>query len=277
MENKLDKLFKDHLSKHEVRPTQEAWNQIHDQLKSKRKAIWIKRMAIAASFMLIATVGFLGYRATDEVDLTSGSKTISLNNEKETKLYSAEIREEEPDEKTNNLSENTSETDKDKEVTTAGVDVDNVIGNDVRNAVPEAKGGLEQESLLIASGELEEAVESTPDIEKGLEEKGIVKPELQETIALAAQKDQGAAIERNEQKTKVYPKVKIIYKASQNSELVYSGKQTLINKGIDKITEFSGEHLLTTDRKTKLRNTKDDLLALNFGKLLNKSNKDVEN
>jgi len=80
-----------------------------------------------------------------------------------------------------------------------------------------------------------------------------------------------------EKQVKSYPKVKIIYKANQDSELVASGKQTLINKGINKITNFTDEHLLTAERKTKLRNTKEDLLALNFGKLLNKSNKDLEN
>jgi hypothetical protein len=76
---------------------------------------------------------------------------------------------------------------------------------------------------------------------------------------------------------KTYSQVKIIYKANADSELVSSADKTLINKGIDKLTKFSNERLLTTDRKTKLRNTKEDLLALNFGKLLNKSNKETEN
>ena len=66
--------------------------------------------------------------------------------------------------------------------------------------------------------------------------------------------------------------MRIVYKANKDSKLVASEKQTIIDKGINKITEFSDEHLLTSTRKTKLRNTKEDLLALNFGKLLNKSN-----
>ena len=71
--------------------------------------------------------------------------------------------------------------------------------------------------------------------------------------------------------------MQIVYKANKGSALVASSKNTIIDKGLNKIADFSDEHLLTADRKTRLRNTKNDLLALNFGKLLNKSNKDIEN
>jgi hypothetical protein len=79
------------------------------------------------------------------------------------------------------------------------------------------------------------------------------------------------------EQTRSFTPLKVIYKANKDSKLVTADKETILNKGINKITEFSEEHVLTADRKTKLRNTKDDLLALNFGKLLNKSNKDIEN
>jgi uncharacterized protein YbcV (DUF1398 family) len=68
-----------------------------------------------------------------------------------------------------------------------------------------------------------------------------------------------------------------VYKADANSTLVVSNNRNILDKGINKITKFSDEHIVTDQVKTKLRNTKDDLLALNFGKLLNKSNKDVDN
>ena len=53
--------------------------------------------------------------------------------------------------------------------------------------------------------------------------------------------------------------------------------QEVLDKGIKKITKFSDERIITDQVKTKLRNTKEDLLALNFSKILNKSNKDIEN
>jgi uncharacterized protein YbcV (DUF1398 family) len=84
-------------------------------------------------------------------------------------------------------------------------------------------------------------------------------------------------VQANTQIQKSYPKVRIVYKADANSDLVASNNRNLLDKGINKITKFSDEHIVTDQVKTKLRNTKDDLLALNFGKLLNKSNKDVDN
>jgi hypothetical protein len=74
-----------------------------------------------------------------------------------------------------------------------------------------------------------------------------------------------------------YPKITVIYKANHNSELVASRETGVLNKGIKKITKFSDEHIVTDEVKTKLRNTREDLLALNFGKIINRSNKDLEN
>jgi len=76
---------------------------------------------------------------------------------------------------------------------------------------------------------------------------------------------------------KTYPKIRIVYKADDNSDLVASNSKTLIDKGIKKLTQFSDEHIITDQVKTKLRNTKDELLALNFGKIINKSNKQIDN
>ena len=121
----------------------------------------------------------------------------------------------------------------------------------------------------------DEIVESSDGVEE-LTEGADPLDEEPETV-LAEQITFEEPIEPSVEKAKTYPKVRVVYKANQDSKLVASEKQTLIDKGINKITEFSDEHLLTSTRKTKLRNTKEDLLALNFGKLLNKSNKDIEN
>jgi hypothetical protein len=121
----------------------------------------------------------------------------------------------------------------------------------VPNNAPEI---LEQEELLAAT--VEEDINETE------------MPSESESITL---------VQANTQPQKSYPKVRIVYKADANSDLVASKNRNLLDKGINKITKFSDEHIVTDQVKTKLRNTKDDLLALNFGKLLNKSNKDVDN
>ena len=75
MENRLDDLFKEKLSKHEERPSQGAWDQIHGRLRSKKKAAWGKRLAIAASIILIATVGFLGYGLIKNIGIDQPTET----------------------------------------------------------------------------------------------------------------------------------------------------------------------------------------------------------
>ena len=86
MENKLDKLFKDQLSKHGEIPSPQAWDQIHGQLVSKRRKVWGKRLAIAASILLFATAGFFGYRALNTLTIKNDQfavKSIDENSENE--------------------------------------------------------------------------------------------------------------------------------------------------------------------------------------------------
>ena len=113
-----------------------------------------------------------------------------------------------------------------------------------------------------------------PDVEK---KNNLERSPVSNTSPRVKRDDTGGVENRKKVEKKAYPRIKIIYKANENSKLVASGKVNILDKGLNKITQFSDEHLLTAERKTKLRNTKDDLLALNFGKLLNKSNKDLEN
>ena len=173
-------------------------------------------------------------------------------------------------------------------------------GSEVSDAIDQASGPIKQKSTINKTdiGESAENLTYRNDLllaeEKLDEEQFIVMPnnttdheveegkdaeENRENERSSSESDEEITNDKkdNDGTKKSYPKIKIIYKANQNSKLVASSKQTILDKSINKITEFSDEHLLTAERKTKLRNTKDDLLALNFGKLLNKSNKDLEN
>lgn len=278
--NRLDKLFKDQLLKHEEIPTRQAWDQIHGGLAANRRRALVKRLAIAASILLFATVGYIGYRSLDSLTIKKDqivAKNIDdiANSEEQPISKPEEVIIE-----INNSNENAEEPTikiKDQQQDRAQVkSVDKIVEEPLELDLPfekiEAKmpilrenesdeDGVEQESIIDEPKEvIEEPILSEPAKEILLAKNNAID-EVEEGLEI---KD----------KKKTYIQVKIIYKADRNSALISSGKKTFINKGIDKLTKFSNEHLLTEDRKTKLRNTKEDLLALNFGKLLNKSNKE---
>jgi len=280
MENKLDNLFKSQLSKFEETPSHGAWDQIHEKLASKRKAIWVKRIAIAASLILIATVGFLGYRYTEKLNIETVSEVVSIVEEKNEILNdtSTDVNTEEGlIERADKITEDKTQVDKvedlQKDLAQAYSGSDKELAKPVNNAKEE----VEQNGMLIATSIGKREPVTSIAIEEVLQDNGDVIAGHDEKVDMAKLNDREDVIEPKKQKAKVYPKVRIVYKANQDSELVASERKTIIDRGINKITEFSDEHLLTNNRKTKLRNTKDDLLALNFGKLLNKSNRDLEN
>jgi len=283
MENKLDKLFRNQLSKHEETPSMNAWEQIHRQLASNRKSLWIKRLSIAASIILIATAGFVGYRSLSDLAVESNpgitestlpisklDSNLDLNNQE--KLVEPSFQ------------DNSTKTDIEESMQEDEIVAITSTSKDIIISTPEIESPVEDIEIfepVIAEIKL---MEDELDTYTSNEEKiSLINEEVenieQADVALNDHSDEQSLDENPhpEKQVKSYPKVKIIYKANQDSELVASGKQTLINKGINKITNFTDEHLLTAERKTKLRNTKEDLLALNFGKLLNKSNKDLEN
>jgi hypothetical protein len=275
MENKLDNLFKDQLSKHEETPSPQAWDQIQDQLTSKRTSLWSRRLAIAASIILIATVGFLGYRSLSSIQVEDSMEVTAST--KEIREYQAPIETESEESTSKQIL-----VDKDEAETIRQIVADTHIEEEninMEKSIQPMDVNIERSSSLVsevqAVEQLDQMVESTDGIEE-ITEAAVTLDEVTETV-LAEQITIEEPIETSVEKRKTYPKVRVVYKANQDSKLVASEKRTIIGKGINKITEFSDEHLLTSARKTKLRNTKEDLLALNFGKLLNKSNKDIEN
>ncbi len=278
--NRLDKLFKDQLIKHEEIPTPQAWDQIHGQLVANKRKIFGRRVAIAASVLLFATAGYIGYRSLDSFVI---KKDQIVANNIDDKAISEEKPISRPEEvfiEINNSDENAKEpTIKIKEQQPDMVQAKSVEKITKEPSVidlPVVK--IEVIMPVVTKVELDKPeIEQEIKIDEGVEviEESIMFEPLEEVL-LAENKAMDEAEEGLEikDKKKTYAQVKIIYKANKNSELISSGKNTLINKGIDKLTKFSNEHLLTADRKTKLRNTKEDLLALNIVKLLNKSNKE---
>jgi len=279
MENKLDKLFRDKLIAHEEIPSTKAWDHIHDQLASKRKKVWNNRLAIAASIILLVGLGYVGFRSIDflsvlETNMSSKSMNPAAVEEKE----SINIQK-------NTLNEN--------DIIPLEVDEkndQNPVVAEVKTSEKRAEKSSKQKQQA-ATQHVEVSVAPIPELEHKIIEveneypdMAISHEDIQQSVKgpeeMLAEND--LDIEHEESKVnianvKTFPQVKITYKAGKQSELLNSGRKTILEKGMDKITEFSDEHLLTAERKTKLRNTTEDVLALNFGKLINKSNREFEN
>jgi cytoskeletal protein RodZ len=67
MEGKLDKLFKEKLARHKVNPSDHTWDQINLQLAGKRRSVWTKRLAVAASFLILISAISIGYLYIDRI------------------------------------------------------------------------------------------------------------------------------------------------------------------------------------------------------------------
>lgn len=276
MKNRLDNLFKDQLSKHGEIPSPQAWDQIHGQLVSKRRKVWGRRLAIAASILLFATAGFFGYRSLTTLTIKNdqlGSKSIDEGKISEEQSNTEKVIIEYKDSKEIKTEVNI-KTDEGQEPI---IEVKSVEKNTEIPSITNSPIEKIEEKMPLVAEVILDKHEIRNDIK--VEEQGEINeepilPKQSTEVVLAENK---VIIEQQEfqeikEPKKTYPQIIIIYKADKNSKLVASGKKTFMDKGIQKITKFSDEHLLTADRKTKLRNTKENLLALNFGKLLNKSN-----
>jgi len=283
MGNRLDNLFRDMLSKHEESPSTQAWDQIHGQLASNKRKVWGKRLAVAASILLFATVGYIGYRSINSLSIKKAQYVINAIEENDNSDNSIPFSEELTTENTNSIQYNT-------ENLVAAVETQAVVEDERRVEklteisieVPAPVEEIIEEEMplpaevVLDNSELQNEIKV--EEQEAVNEKSTIREAATEEL-LTENMDilkEPETIKTQSHK-KTYSQVKIIYKATENSELIVSGKRKLMDKGIDKITRFSNEYLLTPDRKTKLRNTKEDLLAMNFGKLLNKSNKEIEN
>jgi hypothetical protein len=281
MENNLDKLFNNKLNRHEEEPSPRAWGQIHQNIQSKKKGLWVRRFSIAASIFLISTAGFVGYRTLHKVG-ENIELTNAVTTSKEKKSVSEKVEERIPEEiKADKIINEEWQHVSEPAIQKIEIAQEKSIPNLVATSI-EKEGNVTEMKVAIAETVEKESINES-NIEEnnrmGSIEEAVTTPETLAENVVPENVDNEVTIENQPvvEQTRSFTPLKVIYKANKDSKLVTSDKETILNKGINKITEFSEEHVLTADRKTKLRNTKDDLLALNFGKLLNKSNKDIEN
>ncbi len=261
MKNKLDKLFNDQLTKHEEAPPSHAWDKIHSQLAKNKRILWSKKLGIAATILIFISIGYFGYHKLDiQSKLNNEIVAESFEVTKELEKQSVvEIEQEESkkmnyqgikdgkiiESRSNDSNENTKINKADsnfKNESQRNYDIDNTLIN--VSQLPEKEIEVINENLIVNEEiPTETFLTRSTEMENTKDDLVIIKPE------------------------KTYASVKIIYKANKNSKLVEAKKSSYVDRGVNKINQFSEKHLLTEDRKTMLRNTKEDLLALNLGKL----------
>jgi hypothetical protein len=240
----------------------------------------VRRLAIAASILLFATVGYMAYQALDSMPIKNHQVVVKSTDDKRNSEEQSTSESEEVITEIENSAENIEGadiiSDEFEKVMPEAKHTDKKIEEQKRVDLPEVK--IEEKRIVAEVKTVNPVIEKDIiDVQKEITQEPIL-PEPSKEVLIAESEVMDEVAEPNKiNEKKTYSQVKIIYKANADSELVSSADKTIINKGIDKLTKFSNERLLTTDRKNKLRNTKEDLLALNFGKLLNKSNKETEN
>ncbi len=271
MEKKLDQLFRDKLSNHNITPSVDAWEKINSGLRPKRNPV-SKWMAVAAILLLVGFAGAVGYfyfqgagQETQIAGLETSNPAMDIS-------------------QSENISEPGPETF--MEQSTEPVKENNPEPESVLTPVVKKRQTLVQKQI---NPDPEQLTQRTgPD--------GIVPLENQDSQILAINDgpvhesltfESGlpvvddheikVASENPAKAPKTYPKVTVTYKVSSDSPLLAQTNNKVIDKGMKEIARFSEKHIITDELKSKLRNTKDDLLALNFGRIINKSNKDIEN
>ncbi|MDZ7608342.1 MAG: hypothetical protein U5K79_22785 [Cyclobacteriaceae bacterium] len=267
MENNLDRLFRNKLADHKVTPSDNAWEKLNSQLRQARWHMTQKRLAIAAAVILFMSVIGVTYYYLDtqksaenpviakKVDSYSGKPANEALTEivQDSQSTINEIAQ---------VNEGVSET----VVKPAVPAIETVAKKNHPEPIAEKTEDSEtnfhapqetmEESPLVA-----QAIMESPETSK------IPASETVEDVAVISTPVEIPSIQ--EPMT-----VTITYKANKNSRLVASQKANVIQEGIEKITGFAEERVFTDELKTKLRNTTEDVLALNFGKLINKQNKE---
>ncbi len=264
MENNLDQLFRNKLSGHQVTPSGDSWEKLHSQLSHARGARMQKRLAIAASVIFFMSVIGVAYYYLD----TQNSVENPMVSEKvDTTTSNSEIAETIP-EPLISLKESKNVNDNELD-----------ISKEQRVQITDAGQKKNYPKSIQSNTELSEVNTSIPaetnDDFPLLAE--VTNENLLETTSMVAESQAETTAEST--LIEIQPPsepltVTITYKANKNSKLVTSQKTNVIQEGIEKITGFAEERVFTDELKTKLRNTTGDVLALNFGKLINKPNKE---
>jgi len=261
MKNRLDKLFSDQLSRHEEAPSAHDWDQIHSQLAKNKRILWSKRVGVAATVLIFISIGYFGYHASNnQSNLSSDLVAESIEVTKKMERQSVSDLENKESKK---IDFNELDVEYDKESPSI-VSAEKIK---VKKFTPivEESGQKKHNPKISLKNEIKIPEKKNEVI---IEQQIIQEEKRPETfLTNITEMENSPQVPTSTKPEKSYSQIKIIYKVSKNSKLVEAKKGSYVDRGVNKINKFSEKHLLTEDRKTMLRNTKEDLLALNFGKL----------
>ena len=226
MENNLDKLFKDKLSLHEEIPSLKAWDQIQDQLAANKKKVWGRRLAIAASILLFASLGYFGFYSIDSISL-DGAKTVTKST-KEQNFDNASVQA---------IEHHDTVKSHEKSMENGVIMESKTNPGKILAQTTAAKAQKQNKPIEVAlTSKVEENPVETNKEEVEIPVAGIILEESlnKETIAHASSTETEMAPDENHQissevsnKEKYFPQVKITYKASNQSALVGKGKKSI--------------------------------------------------
>jgi hypothetical protein len=279
MEKRLDRLFKDKLQNNQLLPRHNAWIRINEQLQVSRRMIWRRRLAMAASFLLLISAGVAAYRYAQ-----------NWNHTEDVVVHSDTIAPAEQDKKSTDLAADNGLAHAAK-ATNAPEKAPDVANNtedgngpavEADNTITPAQTPVVNASLTTMKASSVETIKNPVTLPPG--QRLVVKSSLEpsalfvEGLGKKEQMAPGTAmLQPSSQQHPGHVPVRIIYKADSDSELVRQSKDNLLEKGFHTIAGFSDKHLVTEEVKARIRSTKSDLLALNFGKLLGKGNNSADN
>ncbi len=253
--NKLDRFFKEKIGPLEIQPSERSWDALNHQLKEKRRKILFRRLAIAASIVLMGIAGISVYRLQGDV---SGNTVVETRKQGSPRTEEIQLAL-----KPAKIADETVE------------DVPDLQESDNINTIPEEIVEIpkEQEEPLIS-----QVVVNEPDPEYVSEEStGEEAPEEQHIeeeaddfpVQLAE-----AEIPHESEDVKYLP-VRIKY-ISGDQKSGKSNAKAILEKGFNKITDIAENTILADNYKSKYMNVREDIVSLN-NKLFNKTGKETIN
>ncbi len=94
--NKLDSMFKDAFEGFEMEPSERVWNDIEQELDKKKKGVvinWTVRFSIAASIVILLTVGVYQFNFFGNENATTNSENLANNSNSATSIHADSTKE----------------------------------------------------------------------------------------------------------------------------------------------------------------------------------------
>ncbi len=292
--NKTDRLFKDKIGGLEYPPSSEPWQVIEQTLQKKKNQQRWRWLAAAASIILLVGLGSyfvindsmnLIQTAVDtstqlkntEPEMTTNKKTMKGEDTKTESEHAGKMAmkmAQNKNQEINNIKPDTKHTTNKKQHR-----AENTIAMKTPNTTEVnaniSSVELQDQPRPIAQklAQLPDEISKTDEIPLAVDQ-GTELPTTQKNAPDVASQ---AAIKQNNLEEQKYPQVKIIYKKSQDESVLAYAQEKIVEKSIKKISDIKDDLKISDETKAKIRNAKDDILTLNFGRIFGKTTQNIKN